>query len=245
MSTWLRDRPTLLKLVLYNLPWIVGFAVMGNLIENDREQGVRDQAQTTETREVAREAHGAARDAKAQAKTNKKVIACLTQYAVTATIALGSQSDWVRTFRTLVAEPPVGGPAVAREQFLDATAAHLRNLRMVRDVRLGQCVREIKDDPKVRAAAFELVAYERHRGTCLGKRVTIHGTKHIDIILGTKRADVIRTGRGSDLVAAMAGKDRICSGKGSDVVNGGRGFDRASCGRGPDTAQQTERQRSC
>lgn len=240
MIDWLRARRWTVGLIVVNLPWVVGFAAMERL--NDKTETVALQAQ-----DAADEAHDAARHARAQARQNKQVIGCLTDYAVTATLALGSQGEWVRTFRTLVAKPPAGGPDVARERFLDATAEHLRTLRKVRDVELGLCLREI-EDAEIREAAFELVAATtslRFAKRCFGRRVTIRGTPNDDVLHGTGRRDVIASFGGTDLIVAGDGKDRVCSGKGGDVVNAGRGYDRVNCGKGRDSAQQAERKRSC
>lgn len=257
VGTWLRERQRRARLFVSGNrrrveTWVlVGLLVFSvaqsayfNHVDSERQKAEQDQVEDIGT--ASDKATGAAREAKAQGKRNSKIISCLTEYAVTATLALGSQGDWVRTFRTLVATPPAGGPDVARKRFLKATAVHLRTLKEVRDVDLGECLEKIKGT-KARQVVFVLASAttERRRGTCLGRPVTIHGTKGSDIISGTHKADVIRTGKGVDLVAAGGGKDRICSGKAPDFINAGKGFDRVNCGYGLDTAQREERRRNC
>ena len=65
---------------------------------------------------------------------------------------------------------------------------------------------------------------------CFGKRATIIGTKHPDLLRGTPHADVI-VGRGYwDTIKGKGGDDRICAGEGPDSVKGGRGTDRIKGG---------------
>lgn len=184
---------------------------------------------------------------------------------VPAVLAREAIREWVksdrkvwRTFADLLENPLPGDQG--RQQFLAALAKHdadsghylttLKNVSKTAAVNdypdLEKCFKQI-DAKLAQALAFELTsgAFDRHRGMCRGRPVTIQGTKHGDIITGTNKADVIRAGKGVDLVSAGAGKDRICGGNGSDVINAGRGYDRVNCGRGLDTAQQEERRRNC
>lgn len=193
--------------------------------------------------EAARKAKKTARETAAQANRNTQLIVCLIEFSVREELTVGTDVEWIRTFRRLVAHPPAGGPEVALKQFLDATDMHLRTLLKVRDVRLGQCVRKIDALP-VEGVVFELVsATTDRRRLCFGRPATMRTNKAV--IHGSDRADVIISGRGTNLIVGKGGRDRICSGTGGDVVNAGQGLDRVNCGRGVDNAQQAERRRRC
>src|SRR5436189_5074058 len=70
--------------------------------------------------------------------------------------------------------------------------------------------------------------------TCFGKRATIVGTQHADVIHGTTHRDVIISLDGNDHVYAGQGPDFVCAGPGDDVVHGAEGFNRMHGGPGKD-----------
>lgn len=232
MTDFLKRRLVLIALVAVNIPWIIGFAVIENLRENDLAQvernGLENDCQT----------------AYAVALTD-----ALQDRDTVAVIARAASVELWRTFRELLVNPLPGDQG--RDRFLHALGDYLRTLRHVTETAdinpypdLAECFDAINEN-MVGDLAIKLSSYERHRGTCRGRAVTISGTKYGDVIHGTDKADVIRAGRGVDLVSAGAGKDRICGGNGSDFINAGRGYDRVNCGNGLDSAQQEERRRNC
>ncbi len=70
--------------------------------------------------------------------------------------------------------------------------------------------------------------------TCFGRRATITGTDHADVIEGTTHRDVILAGDGNDQVDGMGGNDLVCGGPGDDFISGGDGQDRLDGGPGDD-----------
>jgi len=85
---------------------------------------------------------------------------------------------------------------------------------------------------------------------CMGKPVTIAGTKSRDIIQGTAGDDVIDGGGGSDIIRGGDGNDTICGGAehdvlygeaGDDVIVGGHANDYCVGGSGEDTFIECER----
>ena len=70
--------------------------------------------------------------------------------------------------------------------------------------------------------------------TCFGKKLTIKGTLHRDVIHGTPHNDVIDTYSGNDVIYGGGGNDLICSGSGNDVIVGGAGEDKLDGYRGQD-----------
>lgn len=180
-------------------------------------------------------------------------------------IARAALVEWVksdravdRTFARLLTNPPPGDQG--REEFLAAlaeddaaTATYLTTLRRVTktaDINpypdLAECFDQL--DEKVAAQlAVRLVSFDPRAGggRCLGRQVTIFGTRHGDVITGTNGRDVIRAGKGVDIISSGPGRDRICAGNGSDVANAGRALDRVNCGKGADIVQSAERRRNC
>jgi Ca2+-binding RTX toxin-like protein len=63
-------------------------------------------------------------------------------------------------------------------------------------------------------------------GPCAGRRATIVGSRHNDVLRGTHGPDVILGLEGNDRLLGRAGKDRICGGPGADRLVGGPGRDR-------------------
>jgi len=80
---------------------------------------------------------------------------------------------------------------------------------------------------------------------CLGKRVTIKGTRHDDVIHGTDGNDVIFAYSGSDVVLGYKGNDVICGRWGDDFISGGLNWDKVDCGAGDDVAIQAEYMKAC
>jgi Ca2+-binding RTX toxin-like protein len=81
--------------------------------------------------------------------------------------------------------------------------------------------------------------------TCLGRRVTLAGTRAGDVLLGTERNDVIRGFRGGDTIIAGGGNDLICAGRGGDFLLGDGGTDYGRGGPGSDKCISIERRKSC
>jgi hypothetical protein len=63
----------------------------------------------------------------------------------------------------------------------------------------------------------------RHRYFCHGRRATIVGTGHADVLRGTRRADVIVGLGGNDIILGGQGRDLICGGSGADMLNAMQG----------------------
>jgi Ca2+-binding RTX toxin-like protein len=70
--------------------------------------------------------------------------------------------------------------------------------------------------------------------TCFGKRATIVGTPHGEVIRGTSGRDVIVSFGGRDGILAKEGNDFVCSGSGNDTIHGAEGFNRMNGGGGHD-----------
>jgi uncharacterized delta-60 repeat protein len=70
---------------------------------------------------------------------------------------------------------------------------------------------------------------------CLGRKVSLLGTKGADKIKGTNRADVIATLGGNDRIVSRGGNDVVCAGAGKDSVKSGKGNDKARGEAGADT----------
>lgn len=232
MTEFLRRRLVLIALVLVNIPWIIGYAVLDDLRDADQAQIERNSAEND------------CQTAYAVALTD----ALEDRDAVT-TLARASTRDLWRTFRDLLVNPLPGDQG--RERFLEALDDYFRTSKAIdraADINpypdLAECFEALDD-----AAAMELrvrlasAAASGRLGRCLGRPVTVHDDGHI--IVGTNGPDVIRgTGRG-DLISSGRGKDRICAGRGGDVINAGQGFDRVNCGKGIDIVQAEERKRNC
>jgi Ca2+-binding RTX toxin-like protein len=73
------------------------------------------------------------------------------------------------------------------------------------------------------------------RYTCFGKKATIVGTSHADVLRGTPRKDVIAGLGGNDVIKGLGGADLLCGFSGNDRVLGGGGNDRISGDEGDDT----------
>lgn len=233
MKAWLNERPWLVSLVVFTLVVIPGFMrleyVNGKTVH--------------------------------QAEQNSALIDCLTEYAVdltdalqdrdaVAVVARGAQVKLWKTFRRLIVNPPAGGPPVARHQFLGALAAYLRTLRAIGATAslnpypdLAGCLKSKGLEQE--ALGDLLLVTSNQTSWCLGKRVTIYGTDHSELIQGTDHADVIRTYGGTDLIVSGGGRDRVCAGTGFDIVNAGRAFDIVKCGPGYDIAQDAEHRIGC
>ncbi|MBN8868346.1 MAG: hypothetical protein J0H66_00525 [Solirubrobacterales bacterium] len=69
---------------------------------------------------------------------------------------------------------------------------------------------------------------------CLGKKATITGTSHRDVLKGTRKRDVIAGLGGNDVIKGLAGNDLICGGPGKDKLIGGPGKDSLAGGAGND-----------
>jgi hypothetical protein len=75
---------------------------------------------------------------------------------------------------------------------------------------------------------------EQDLGKCMGKDVTIRGTRKADTIRGTAGNDVILALGGNDTVRGRGGQDLICGGAGRDKLRGNGGNDRIKGGAGRD-----------
>lgn len=80
----------------------------------------------------------------------------------------------------------------------------------------------------------------RSRPTCYGKRATMVGTNHRDVISGTRGRDVIVARGGNDVIRAKSikanhGEDIVCGGSGDDRINGNGEDNVLIGGRGNDT----------
>ena len=69
---------------------------------------------------------------------------------------------------------------------------------------------------------------------CSGKKATIVGTDHADVLKGTSGRDVIVGLGGADTIEGLRGDDFICGGLGDDTILGSRGGDFIKGGGGND-----------
>lgn len=69
---------------------------------------------------------------------------------------------------------------------------------------------------------------------CSGKKATILGTDHADVLKGTSGRDVIAGLGGADTIEGLRGDDFICGGLGDDTILGSRGGDFIKDGGGGD-----------
>lgn len=83
-------------------------------------------------------------------------------------------------------------------------------------------------------APITLAADPHPAVACDGRRASILGTSHDDVIEGTDGDDVIVAGAGDDRIRARDGDDLICAGPGDDIVDAGTGRDRVWGERGDD-----------
>jgi uncharacterized delta-60 repeat protein len=72
------------------------------------------------------------------------------------------------------------------------------------------------------------------KAKCLGKKATIIGTSHRDVLKGTRKRDVIAGLGRNDVIKGLAGNDLICGGAGKDKLIGGPGKDTLLGGPGND-----------
>jgi Ca2+-binding RTX toxin-like protein len=84
------------------------------------------------------------------------------------------------------------------------------------------------------AAATGTRAHGAGSPKCFGKRPTILGTPHGEVIRGTSHRDVIISFGGKDGVLSREGNDYVCSGTGNDTIHGAEGFNRMNGGAGGD-----------
>jgi hypothetical protein len=84
------------------------------------------------------------------------------------------------------------------------------------------------------AAAIAPVQAAQAATTSDGRRCTIVGTSHADVLRGTSRNDVICGLGGNDVIYGNGGNDVIDGGTGNDRISGGAGNDRIFGGSGND-----------
>lgn len=253
MLEQLRDRPTLTRLVLFNLPWVIGFALLAYVMDNDRRQDDRDAAQVARSGDE-NDCQTAWAVALTDALQDRDAVAAIARDAIKSWVR-SDDTTWSIFGELLVSERP--GDVKLQEMLAaikdhgDDTAAYLLTLRRVghtADINpypdLTGCFDQLDDDVAAELM-IRLVASHSPRGKCFGKHPTIRGTSRGDVLHGTDGRDVIASYGGIDLVVAGDGKDRICTGKHGDVISGGRGYDRVNCGRGFDAANSSEHKLRC
>lgn len=81
-------------------------------------------------------------------------------------------------------------------------------------------------------------AHAAPTATCSGKRATIVGTEHADVLEGTAKADVIIGKGGNDRILGRGGGDVICGAAGNDKLHGHGGGDTLVGGAGTDSCFQ-------
>jgi len=257
MSTFAHKHPFMLSVVVLLAVVLPGMVRIEQLTNNLDDQAEQVQAQADAIQ--------------AQADRNSRIATCLTNYATELTDALLDRDTVNKIGRAASAElwgkirSWTQHPGTGRtEDLVDA----IKRYEDVLD-RISRTA-AINPYPDVSACltaadpgsvTFKLVAYhepghklygrrEESAGRgwddfCLGRRVTIRGTRGDDVIHGTDGPDVIFAYGGDDLALSGKGRDRICARWGDDTINAGKGFDRVACGHGYDFALQAERTVGC